>query len=257
MDWYRPTSLKELLQLRRTYPGDASKFVFGNTRVQMERQMNVMKFPRLIALTHVEELQQLSRTHDTLCLGAGITFSRLKSKLIEWVEDKINDGGICEALLNQLRYFASTQIRNVASLGGNIITASPISDINPVLQAANAILELHHAETNIVRQIPLREFFLGARHISMDENEVLVTIHIPLPDSSVKYFLRSYKQARRRDDSKGIVSAGFQVQLEQSHSSDSQWQVAFACFSFGGMGSTTVMAKITQQNLIGLPWTRS
>ncbi|CAF5184067.1 unnamed protein product, partial [Rotaria magnacalcarata] len=40
-------------------------------------------------------------------------------------------------------------------------------------------------------------------------------------------------------------------------SSDSQWQVAFACFSFGGMGSTTVMAKITQQNLIGLPWTRS
>ncbi|CAF3626478.1 unnamed protein product [Rotaria socialis] len=257
MDWFRPTSLKEVLQLRRTYPGDASKFVFGNTRVQMERQMNVMKFPRLIALTHVEELQKLSRTHDTLCLGAGITFSRLKSQLIEWVNDKINDGGICEALLNQLRYFASTQIRNVASLGGNIITASPISDINPVLQAANAILELHHADTNVVRQIPLRDFFLGARRISMDENEVLVTIHIPLPDSSVKYFLRSYKQARRRDDSKGIVSAGFQVQLEQSNSSDSQWQVAFACFSFGGMGSTTVMAKIAQQNIIGLPWTRS
>lgn len=90
----------------------------------------------------------------------------------------------------------------------------------------------------------------------MGENEVLVAIHIPLPNPSVKSFLRSYKQGRRRDDSKGIVSAGFHIQLEQSNSVDDQWQVTAACFSFGGMGSSTVMAKNTQQSIIGLPWTK-
>jgi CO/xanthine dehydrogenase FAD-binding subunit len=52
-----------------------------------------------------------------------VTFTRLKSKLIQWNN---NDGGICQALLDQLKHFASTQIRNVASLGGHIISASPM-----------------------------------------------------------------------------------------------------------------------------------
>lgn len=126
MDWYRPVSLEELLELRRNYPGDASKLVVGNTRVQWERYLNPTKFSRLIALSNIEELQQMKQTADSLYLGAGVTFARLKSKLIEWVGEKINDGGFSEALLNQLRYFASTQIRNVASIGGNIIAASPM-----------------------------------------------------------------------------------------------------------------------------------
>ncbi|CAF4000431.1 unnamed protein product [Rotaria sordida] len=256
IDWYRPLSLSELLQLRHTYRGDASKLVFGNTRVEIERKFKQIKHTCLISLTHIEELQQLKRTADEFYLGAGSTFTRLKLKLIEWTNEKINDGGICQALLDQLRYFASTQIRNVASLGGNVITASSISDINPVLQAAGAELELHRADSTEARYISLRDFFLGNGRVSMADNEVLVAIHIPLPNPSSKWFLRSYKQARRRDDSKGIVSAGFQVQLEQLDSLDGQWQIISICLSFGGMSSTTIMAKNTQQQLVGLAWTR-
>ncbi len=130
------------------------------------------------------------------------------------------------------------------------------SDINPVLQAANAILEFHHAENDEARHVPLSEFFLGHRRVAMRDDEVLVAIHIPLPPTSSKCFLRSYKQARRRDDSKGIVSAGLQVQLEQSASGDNQWHIVSACLSFGGMASATVMAKNTQQELVGQLWTR-
>jgi CO/xanthine dehydrogenase FAD-binding subunit len=61
-----------------------------------------------------------------LIFGAGVTFTRLKTKLIEWTEEKKTNGDFCQALLHQLNQFASTQIRNVASLGGNIVAASPM-----------------------------------------------------------------------------------------------------------------------------------
>ncbi|CAF5054429.1 unnamed protein product [Rotaria sp. Silwood1] len=238
-------------------PGDASKLIFGNTRVQIETKFEHRKYSRLISVTHIKELQRLEQTADSLFLGAGVTFTRLQSKLIEWNNEKNNDGGICQALLYQLKHFASTQIRNVASLGGNIVTASPISDVNPILQAAGAILELHRADSDTARHVPLSDFFLGHHHVAMIDDEVLVAVHIPLPQTSSKCFLRSYKQACRRDDSKGIVSAGLRVQLEQSNSADDQWRIVSTCFSFGGMASATIIAKNTQQELVGLSWTRA
>ncbi|CAF3648899.1 unnamed protein product [Rotaria sordida] len=208
-------------------------------------------------IEHRTELQELNRTADSLIIGAGVTFTHLRAKLIEWNKEKNNDGGTCQALLDQLNHLASTQIRNVASIGGNIVAALPISDFNPVLQAAGAILELHRAESTTPRFISLCDFFLGHHRVSMADDEVLVAVHIPLPDPSSKCFLRAFKQARRRDDSKGIVSAGFRVQLEQSDANNGQWHIVSACFSFGGMASSTIMTTNTQQALVGLPWTRT
>jgi xanthine dehydrogenase/oxidase len=132
------------------------------------------------------------------------------------------------------------------------------SDVNPVLQAADAVLELHRAETNSIRLVPLREFFLGYRRVAMTDDEVLVSVHIPLPSSPNKTYLRSYKQARRRDDDIGIVSAGLQVELESIDSTDKQqWRIVNVRFSFGGMGPTTILAKNTQQELIGQLWTKT
>ncbi len=126
-----------------------------------------------------------------------------------------------------------------------------------MLQAAGAVLELYRADSAKARQIPLRDFFLGHRRVSMADSEILVGVHIPLPNPSNKTFLRSYKQARRRDGAVGIVSAGFQVQLEQSKSANGQWCIVSACFSFGGMASATIMAKNAQQDIVGLAWTRA
>ncbi|CAF1550153.1 unnamed protein product, partial [Rotaria sordida] len=249
---YRPIALNELIHLRHTYPGNQSKLVFGNTRVEFERKYNKINNFRLISITHIKELRELKRTKNSLYIGAGVTFTRLKSQLIQWN----NDDSFCQALLDQMKYFASTQIRNVASVGGNIITAAPDSDINPILEAADAILELHRADNEKVRQIHLCDFFLGNSRVSIADNEILVAIHIPFENSSNKYFLRSYKQARRRDDSKGIVSAAFKVELEKIDSIDNQWKIVSAWFSFGGMASKTISAINTQQQLIGLLWTK-
>ena len=125
VEWYRPITLRELLHLRSIYPGKESKLVFGNTEVQIETKFKRQKYSRLISLTHIEELRQFKRTSTSLILGAGVTLTCLLAKLTEWNDQKL-DGGICQALIDQLKYFASRQIRNVASLGGNIVNASPM-----------------------------------------------------------------------------------------------------------------------------------
>lgn len=125
MEWFRPVTLHELLALRSTYPGAASKLVFGNTEVQIETKFKRLRYPRLISVSFIEELKQMKRTETSLILGAGVTLTNLQAKLVEWNNQKL-DGGICQALIDQLKYFASTQIRNVASLGGNIVNASPM-----------------------------------------------------------------------------------------------------------------------------------
>lgn len=136
------------------------------------------------------------------------------------------------------------------------MTSSSSSDINPVLLAAGAILEFRRAGNNDSREILLQDFFMGDHRIAMNDDEVLVSIRIPLPKSSNKYFIQSYKQARRRDDSKGIISAGLQVQLESSGEDNNQWRIVSTAFSFGGMASLTILAKNTQEKLIGQLWTR-
>jgi hypothetical protein len=131
------------------------------------------------------------------------------------------------------------------------------SEINPVLEAARAILEFHRVASPIERYMPLQEFFLGNNRVLMSDNEVLVAIHIPLPNSLNKSFIRSFKQARRRDNIKEVISAAFQVELEPTNSVDNQWRIVSICFSFGGMASKTIMATNTQQQLIGFSWTRA
>ena len=121
IEWFRPITLKELVDLRHTYPGDQSKLVSGNTTLQIQRKFQDLHCPRLISIAHIKELQDFKHMDDFLYIGSGVTFARVKTKLIQLN----NNHPFIQAFIDQLKYFASTQIRNVASIGGNIIAASP------------------------------------------------------------------------------------------------------------------------------------
>lgn len=69
---------------------------------------------------------------------------------------------IYSAIARQLRWFAGNQIRNVASLGGNMVTGSPISDLNPLMIAGSAVLRIEGKGSG-VREVGAADFFLGYR----------------------------------------------------------------------------------------------
>ena len=149
------------------------------------------------------------------------------------------------ALIKGLKYFAGEQIRNVASLAGNIATASPISDLNPIFVATDSTLTLLSVRGS--RQISIRDFFLGYRKTALGEDEIIASVTVPLGDTNV--YVDTYKVSRRKDDDIALVNAAFYVSLTPEH------KVKSACFVYGGVAVTTKVAQSTSTAITGLQWT--
>ncbi|XP_020627784.1 xanthine dehydrogenase/oxidase-like isoform X2 [Orbicella faveolata] len=251
--WIRPTTLEELLELKMKHP--KAKLVIGNTEIGIEMKFKKQNYPVLIAPTHIPELNAVEHTSDGIKFGASVTLTTL--------EDVLNEA--CHsmpeyktrwftAILHMLKWFAGHQIRNVGAIGGNIMTASPISDLNPVFMAARCTLTLAAAGGK-TRKVKLDEnFFTGYRRTVLQPSEVLVDIFIPFTEKHEYVF--AFKQARRREDDIAIVNTGMRVLLEKPTNSSS-WKIQDCSFSFGGMAPTTVMAMKTIKGLTGRTWSES
>ena len=122
----RPTTLAELLLLKNEH-GDA-RLIAGATELGLDITKRFKKFPTLISTEAVAELKRIESTDTEWHIGAAVTLTEIKDRL----------GKEFSALNNMLRVFGSRQIRNRATMGGNIVTASPIGDSAPVLLALNA-----------------------------------------------------------------------------------------------------------------------
>uniref|UniRef100_A0A671R9Z6 Xanthine dehydrogenase/oxidase-like n=1 Tax=Sinocyclocheilus anshuiensis TaxID=1608454 RepID=A0A671R9Z6_9TELE len=137
--WIQPYSLKELLELKATYPN--AKLVVGNTEVGIEMKFKNLLYPVILAPAYIPELNIIQHTQDGIQVGASVTLTLLGDVLRAAVKKlPAHQTEVFEAVLEQLRWFAGQQIRNVAAVGGNIMTASPISDLNPVFMAAGCKL---------------------------------------------------------------------------------------------------------------------
>ncbi|KAJ3342912.1 hypothetical protein HDU93_000571 [Gonapodya sp. JEL0774] len=249
--WYHPSTLIELVSLMEANPN--AKIVFGNTEVGIETKFKAIQYPVQISAVDIKELKVVETRKDQsgVDVGAGTTLSDfgalLKGLIKEHGEEKTRG---YQALLDNLKWFAGNQIRNVACIAGNIVTASPISDLNPVFVSLGAILKVQ--STKGIRSIPMKDFFLGYRKTALAPNEVVVSIFLPFTEANE--YIRAFKQARRRDDDIAIVNAGLRVKLADK---DGVWTVSDACFSFGGMAPTTVQAKGAQQKVLGKKWDES
>ena len=108
-----------------------------------------------------------------------------------------------------LALFASPLIRNRATLGGNLATASPIGDAAPLLLALDAVV--HVAGPAGRRSIPLSGFFTSYRKTAMAQGEILTAVEIPKP---LPQFVRFYKVAKRRLDDISTVAAAMALDVD-------------------------------------------
>ncbi|CAG8646005.1 30839_t:CDS:10, partial [Racocetra persica] len=180
---------------------------------------------------------------DGLLIGANISLSTLQ----EILQDALKR---YEALLENLRWFAGNQIRNVATPAGNIVTGSPISDLNPIFLSSKTLFILSSLEPSSMvatdRTVLSESFWTGYRQNCCKEMEILKKIFIPF--SKQGQYIRAYKQAKRRDDDIAIVNAGLSVLLDDDNS------VKEASFSFGGMSWVTVRAPESENFVLGKKW---
>lgn len=226
--WLQPNSLPELLRLKQEFPN--SKLVVGNTEVGIEVRFKHSHFSRLIAPSDaITEIFQAPRFQNgKLSIGSCCPLSTIQQTCLEL------GGKTCMPMHDMLRWFASTQIRNVASLGGNLVTASPISDMNPLLASMNASLVLTKMDDGdiVQRMVKVSEFFLKYRVVALEAGELVERIEVPVV-RELEY-VKPFKQARRREDDISIVTSGMRILLAIE---GGKYVVKEVALAFGGMVS--------------------
>ncbi|EDV93247.1 xanthine dehydrogenase [Drosophila grimshawi] len=244
--WHRPTSLEGLLQLKSEHP--SAKLIVGNTEVGVEVKFKHFLYPVLINPIKVPELLEVHESEESIYFGAAVSLMDIDAYLRKRIEElPETQTRFFQCAVDMLHYFAGKQIRNVACLGGNIMTGSPISDMNPVLTAAGARLEVA-SQADGRRSVNMGTgFFTGYRRNVIQAHEVLLGIHFQktTPDQHVVAF----KQARRRDDDIAIVNAAVNVSFVHGTN-----VVQCIHMAFGGMAPTTVLAPRTSEAMVGRKW---
>lgn len=246
--WHRPTTLAGLLALKKAHPD--ARLVCGNTEVGVEVKFKNMKYPVIVAPTHVPELTEVTVNEDSLVLGASVTLTTLLNtcETLTARLGPVRTSGLV-AIKEQLRWFAGPQVRNVSSVGGNVCTASPISDLNPLWIACGATFEIESLDRG-ARRVAAKDFFKGYRSTDLKPDEVLTAIALPLTEKGE--YVREFKQSHRREDDIAIVTAGMRAKFDVV---DNVPTVADIAFGFGGMSFKTVSCPKTSAALVGKPWT--
>jgi xanthine dehydrogenase/oxidase len=239
--WFRPVTLQQLLEIKSEYPN--AKIIGGSTETQIEIKFKALQYPVSVYVGDIAELRQYSLNEDHLEIGGNITLTDLEGVCQEALKHYGEARGqIFSAIYKQLKYFAGRQIRNVGTPAGNLVTASPISDLNPVFMAADAVLVAKTLGKEI--EIPMAEFFKGYRRTALPTEAVLASIRIPLTQEKNEFF-RAYKQAKRKDDDIAIVTSALKLRLGDDG------VVQEANLVYGGMAPTTVAAKHANAYLVG------
>ena len=223
-----PSTITEAIALKRANPQAA--WIAGGTDTGVELSRGRSVAPAFIALDRIAELDAIEVRDDAVRIGAGTSLTRIEREL----------HGLFPSLDEMLHWFAARQVRNRATLGGNLGSASPIGDLLPVLLALDATL--HVAGPGGPRDLSIDGFFLDYRKTARLPDELIAAVTIPRRAGRID---ASYKVAKRQTDDISIVAAAFALER------DAQGRVANARLAYGGVAAVPKRALAVEQFLEG------
>lgn len=226
--YFSPLVIDEALALKQQHPD--AQWIAGATDLGVLLSRGKGMDCSYIALDRIDELQQIERQGTQLRIGAGVTLARMESELIDELP----------VLGQVIPWFAAKQVRQRATLGGNIGSASPIGDLLPVLLALDAEIFLRGVLGE--RVLPLADYFTGYRQTRRRDDELIVAVNV---SCHAQRRIRFYKIAKRQTDDISVVAACFAVQL------DSQSRVVTARLAFGGVAATPIRLHAVEADLCG------
>ena len=229
---FRPTNSDDLADWYLAHP-DAT-LIAGATDVGLWVTKQLRDLAPIAFLNGVTDLQQIERQGGLLHVGAGVTITTLR--------EAIRDG--LPSFAELLRRYASEQVRNAATIGGNIANGSPIGDGPPALIALGATLHLRRGDE--LRSLPLESFFLDYRKQDRRPSEFVAGISFPEKAPA----LRCYKLSKRFDQDISAVCGCFNLTIAQD-------RITAARIAFGGMAGIPKRATHVEQALTGQPWSEA
>jgi CO/xanthine dehydrogenase FAD-binding subunit len=179
-DYKTPNTIQEAIELLWKAEGKA-RIIAGGTDLVIGLRNGDQSPQSIIDITRIEELRKIEERNGTLSIGAGVTHSEISVSSLVRRYGKILSDATSE--------IGSPQIRNIGTIGGNLINASPAADTIPPLMVLQAMGKV--VTKGGERQVPLLQLFKGPYKTNLKPHELLVQITFPkLPPDMKTSFLR-------------------------------------------------------------------
>nr|WP_272888924.1 xanthine dehydrogenase small subunit [Stutzerimonas stutzeri] len=226
-----PLTVGDLADIYSANPD--ARLLAGGTDLALEVTQFHRELPVMIYVGHIAEMKKVEVTASSIEIGAAAPLTDCYAAL---AADYPDFGEL-------LQRFASLQIRNQGTLGGNIGNASPIGDSPPLLIALGAEIILRKGASS--RTLPLEDYFIDYKVTARQPGEFIEKIIVPR--ASPARLFRAYKVSKRLDDDISAVCAAFDLQITDG-------VVADARVAFGGMAAIPKRAAACEATLNGAPW---
>lgn len=229
-----PRSLDEAVQTLRA--GNVTVLA-GGTDLMPQTKAGRLKFqPVLMNVQRVPELRGIAEAKGVVRIGALVTVTELHESA--FVRERLN------LLWQSCDHFASDQIRNAATLGGNVCNASPAGDMLIPLLALDAQVVLAAKPNGSVemRRVPLREFFAGPGRTVRKSSELVAAVELPLPPRD--FAGEFYKHGTRPGLDISAISIAFGARLQGK-------VLKGVRVAFGAVAPTPIRAPRTEAALEG------
>lgn len=226
-----PLTVADLADIYTANP--QARLLAGGTDLALEVTQFHRELPVMIYVGHVAEMKRIEVKPDVIEIGAATPLSDCYGVLSREYPD----------FGELLHRFASLQIRNQGTLGGNIGNASPIGDAPPLLIALGASIVLRKGSQT--RTLPLDEFFIDYKVTARQEGEFIERIIVPRAKANQAF--RAYKVSKRLDDDISAVCAAINLTVIDGVVRDAR-------IAFGGMAGIPKRATACEQSLIGAAW---
>lgn len=217
-EFFAPTQLKEALSYKQTCP-DACVMA-GATDLGVMINKGKKSIGRLLSLHLIDELYDITEIDGQVRVGALVTLAQLR----HFAKTAL------PKLASFLNLFASPQIKNMATLIGNVTNGSPIGDMLPFLMVADG--QIHIKSLSDAKKVPMEKFYLGYKKLALDACELVTHISFTLPP--INHILSLNKISQRKDLDISTINSAFLFDIGQ------QLTINKARIAFGGVAPMVV-----------------
>ena len=224
--YFSPKSINELIKTIKNNPN--SIFLSGGTDLSLNVTKGRKDINNIISLNSVKELKFIKERNGNIEVGAATSLTEFELFIKKYYPD-----------FNViLKRYGSVQIRNIGTIAGNIVTASPIGDTLPLLLSLDAKVVLQKKSKKTI--LPLKNFFINYRKTKLKKKQFIHSIIIPVLKKNI---FKAYKISKRIDDDISSVCASFSLEIKNK-------KIKNIKIAYGGMASTPKRAINCEKILI-------
>jgi CO/xanthine dehydrogenase FAD-binding subunit len=228
-----PPTVEEAVATLARYDGDA-RIIAGGTDLLLQLFRGDKHARCLVDITRIPGLDGVTQQDGYIRIGSNVTHAQLADSALLAEE--------APSLAEAASTIGSPQVRNVGTIGGNIVTASPAADTVPPLLCLDARARLVAGDGE--RNVPLEDLLTGPREIDLRSHELLASVEFRRPPEGTGF--KFLKIGRRNAMAVSVASMAVLLQVRDS-------SVEVVRLAMGAVAPTVVRCRNAEERLTGQP----